>query len=110
MCDLEFYPQKLKFREDITLNEDAVDFVVSWRAARYLRTAFPEAFEKALRKPLGKFKKAIKNKERHIDSILIQLDTFGEWQNGEQYEIELRLMIKSEMMGNPELVDDLKKN
>lgn len=80
------------------LPQAVLDDLIQWRAKRYLRTAFPDAFENAFRPLTDRFAKAIGVHDRMIDSILISITPFAELSAEEQYEIELQLMIEPAVM------------
>lgn len=111
MADICFFDRsrykELIFATDLSIAQPVIDGVISWRAARYLRPAFPDDFEKAIRAPLSKVKKFIKREEALIDSILISLDPFDELTEGEMYEVQIRLMVRPEVMGVPDQVKRL---
>lgn len=88
----------LPIASDFSLSQAVLDDLIQWRAARYLRTAFPDAFENAFRPLTGRFAKAIGAHDRDIDSILIALTPFAELSEEEGYEIELHLMIEPAVM------------
>lgn len=84
-----------------------LEHLVQWRAARYVRPAFPDAFENAFRPLTDPFAKIIGPFEDQIDSMLISLAPFSELVEGEQYEIELHLMIEPAVMARTSVVDHL---
>lgn len=77
---------------DVTVSREALQDLLVWRAARYLRTAFPDSFENAFRGVRSKFSRAIKAVDSLIDSIHIKIDP---WEPAldEPYEIQLVLVI-----------------
>ena len=112
MADIEFFDRseytQLGISGEFLARQPVIDDVVAWRASRYLRPAFPEGFEQALKKPLSRFKKFIKRDEALIDSILISLDPFDELEDGEKYELQLRLMVDPIILGEPTNAEKLK--
>ncbi len=108
MCERSRYAEFV-ISPDLAIGKASHDGLMAWRAARYIRPAFPENFELAIKKPLGKVKKAIKKHEGSIDSILLSLDPFDELEEDEQYELQFRLMVKPEVLGYAEEVKSLKE-
>jgi hypothetical protein len=88
----------LSIASEFILPEAVLEDLIQWRAARYLRTAFPDAFENAFRPLTERFAKAIGEHDRLIDSILISLTPFAELQAEERYEIEVNLMIEPDVV------------
>lgn len=99
----------LRFSEEIGISREEIDDIVEWRAARYSRTAFPEAFEAAFRTIKEGFGEIIARNESAIDSLLIRISPFGEIEEGDGYEIHLRLMVTPALMGQPQTIESLKK-
>ncbi len=97
IADIEFIPrsrhEELTSSKDFLIPSDVLGDLIAWRAAKYLRTAFPDGFEKALSKPLIKIGKILKKHEDLIDRLLIGLEPETELSDGEQYEVRLRLMV-----------------
>lgn len=98
-----------QFSEDIGISKGEIDDIVEWRAARYSRTAFPEAFETAFRAIKEGFSEIITRNESAIESLLIQISPFGEIEEGDGYEIHLRLLVTPALMGQPQTIESLKK-
>lgn len=92
---------------DISLPPAVLEDLIQWRAERYVRPAFPDAFEKSFRPLTDRFAKVIGAHDQKIDSILISLTPFEELVEGESYEIELHLMIKPAIMAMPAAVEEL---
>lgn len=97
----------LPIASDFSLSQAVLDDLIQWRAERYLRTAFPDAFENAFRPLTDRFAKAIGAHDRAIDSILISLTPFAELSEEEGYEIELHLMIEPAVMARTADVEAL---
>jgi hypothetical protein len=84
---------ELKFSTTLMLSPHCLAGLIAWRASRYLRPAFPDKFEDALRNPIKKIEKVLKRHEDLIDSILLSLDPLRDLEEGERYEMQLRLMV-----------------
>ena len=96
-----------RFSEDIGISREEVDDIVEWRAARYSRTAFPEAFETAFRSIKEGFTEIIGKNQSAIESLLIKISPSGEIEEGDCYEIRLHLMVEPTVMGQAEVIESL---
>jgi hypothetical protein len=99
-----------RFSEDIGISREEVDDIVEWRAARYSRTAFPEAFETAFRSIKEGFSEIIAKNESAIESLLIKISPSGEIEEGDGYDIQLHLMVTPTVMGQAETIRSLQKS
>ena len=99
----------LTIASNCSMPSAAMEHLVQWRAARYVRPAFPDAFENAFRPLTDSFAKTIAPFEDKIDSMLISLTPFAELLEGEGYEVELHLMIEPAVVANTSVVDHLVK-
>lgn len=99
--------EDLQFSQTIEISRGVIDDIVVWRADRYSRTAFPEAFEATFGTVKEPFKKIISAHHAYIDSLLIFIDPFGEIEDGDCYEIQLFLMVNPDVMGRPDVVAGL---
>lgn len=102
--------KEFRFSEEIIITREAIDDIVEWRAARYSRTAFPEAFEAAFRTITESFSEIIATNEAAIESLLISISPFGQIEEGDCYEIHLHLMVTPTVMGQPETIQSLKQS
>jgi hypothetical protein len=102
--------EDFRFSENILISPGCIDDIIEWRAARYSRTAFPEAFETAFRAISERFGEIIERHESTIDSLMISISPPGEIVEGDGYEIHLHLMITPAVMGQPEATEALKKS
>lgn len=100
--------EDFRFSEEVAMSRQAIDDIIEWRAARYFRTAFPEAFETAFRAINPRFGEIIARHEPKIDSLLISISPFDEIEDGDCYEIQLHLMVTPAAMGQPETIESLK--
>lgn len=80
--------------ESWLIGELALKSLLAWRAARYLRTAFPDAFENRLKPIFDRFKKLVESIHEHIKSLHIGLNTFERLPEDEPYEMDLLLVIR----------------
>lgn len=85
-----------------------LDDLVVWRAARYIRTAFPDKFVQAFSSLSKQFSKKVKRSESLIDSLLISLDPFEEIAEGDFYELQVSLLVDPLVMGVQENASILK--
>ncbi len=99
--------EDFQFSQTIKISRGVIDDIVDWRAARYSRTAFPEAFEAAFGMVKEPFKKIISAHHADIDSLLIFIDPFDEIKEGDCYEIQLFLMVKPRVMSQNNAVANL---
>ena len=101
--------EAFQFSAEIGISREEIDDIIEWRAARYSRTAFPEAFETAFRSIKTGFNEIIVRNESAIESLLIRISPFEEIGQDDCYEIQLHLMVTPSVMGKPELVETLKR-
>jgi len=80
--------------ESWVIDELALKSLLAWRAARYLRTAFPDAFENRLKPIFDSFKKLVESIHEHIKSLHIRLNTFERLHEDDPYEVDLLLVIR----------------
>jgi hypothetical protein len=99
-----------RFSEAIGISRGEIDDIIEWRAARYSRTAFPEAFETTFRPIKEGFSEIIARNESAIESLLIKISPFDEIEEGDGYEIALHLMVAPAVMGQPETIESLKES
>lgn len=99
-----------RISKEIIISREVIDDIVEWRAARYSRTAFPEAFEAAFRTITESYGEIMARHESEIDSLLISISPFDEIEEGDCYEIQLHLLVTPSMMGQPETIESLKKS
>lgn len=102
--------EDFRFSGEVNISREAIDDIIEWRAARYSRTAFPEAFETAFRTITESFGEIMARHESDIDSLLVSVSPFGEIKEGDCYEIQLHLMVNPSVMGQPETIESLKKS
>lgn len=104
MTDIRFVPRnayaKLAFSTLFSLQVKTLEGLISWRTARYLRPAFPDDFERALAKPLKKIGKICKKNENLIVQILIALEPQTELEEGDYYEVSMKLMADPYVYAN----------
>jgi hypothetical protein len=94
---------------DALLPPETLNGLLNWRIARYTRTAFPEAFEKAWKKQKENLLNAITARDDLIDSMLISLDPFDEINEGDYYEVEIILLIRPQIFADPTHSKSLKQ-
>lgn len=94
-CLLGHVPQELN------LGEDLIRTIIRWTANRYLRSAFPDAFNERLavaRKSMRKIEAALKRDGALITGIFLWVDPPEEIATQEQYRIIMRLTAKEEVL------------
>lgn len=91
------------------LPSETLNGLLNWRIARYTRTAFPEAFEKAWKNQKDDLANAITAHDDLIDSMLIALDPFDEITDGDYYEVEIILLIRPQIFADPTHSETLKQ-
>ena len=74
--------------------------LVKWIALRYVRTAFPDAFNIRLRPAAAKLGKLLKSDGKFIASIFVAMD-LRELASGETYNLILYILMRDEDFGNP---------
>lgn len=99
--------ESLEFAANYNLSATSLDDLVRWRAQRYLRAAFPDAFEQAFRSLAKGFGKLVTKHEALIDSLLLSLSPFEEITEGDSYEMQLRVMVAPTVIGQPEVIREL---
>jgi hypothetical protein len=99
----------LEFATNYSLSSSSLDDLIHWRAQRYVRTAFPDSFEKAFDAFHSKFRKLMSRHEQAIDSLLLSLDPFDEITKGDCYQMQLRLMTSPSVLAQPDLIGKLHK-
>ncbi len=99
---------ELKFSESVKIAPGALGDILSWKAARYLRPAFPDSFEEAFRPLKDEFTRLLTDDgmDQLVDSILIQLDHYDDLEDeNDGYQVELRLMVTPKVVGQPEAAE-----
>lgn len=76
------------------------DNLRNWIVARYERTAFPDYFINRLRVKIQQIEKSIK-KLKLVHSIYIKLSSFSELESGNDYSVELLLIMDSQHFEDP---------
>lgn len=99
----------LAVKNDFSISPQVLKDLCLWRAARYLRPAFPEAFEKAFREQSKKFKKIVEQNHQGIDRILIDYQPRDEITSDDHYEIKVVFLMRPENFKSPPLLDAIQK-
>jgi hypothetical protein len=97
-CLLGHVPQELN------LGEDLIRTIIRWTANRYLRSAFPDAFNERLaaaRKSMRRIETALKRDGGLITGIFLWVDPSEEITPEEHYRIIMRLTAKEEVLEQP---------
>ncbi len=101
--------ESLEITSGYSIEKNVLNDLVQWRAQRYVRTAFPDSFEIAFRSLSKDFGGLMAKHADSIDSLLISLLPFDELEEGDCYSMQLHLMVKPELMGKPEMIEELQK-
>jgi hypothetical protein len=81
---------------DATLDKPAVDVVAEWISRRYVRSAFPDAFNERLRQKRKGFKKVLEDHGEVLEGIYFSLSTFDELSPDKAYRLKVRLVMFAE--------------
>lgn len=84
-----------------SMDESDLKSLLAWRAARYLRTAFPDAFEDRLKSVFGEFKKLIQSIHTHLHSLHVRIEPFSPAVGEEPYEMDLLLVARRNSSDDP---------
>ncbi|HEX7027496.1 MAG TPA: hypothetical protein VF268_09660 [Gammaproteobacteria bacterium] len=84
------------------LTESARNVLRHWIAARYVREAFPDAFENRLRAASNKINKKMKLVKNAISSVYIALEPMAEVKEGETYKVGFVAVMPVSNYENPE--------
>lgn len=91
-----------------SLGGTALKSLLAWRAARYLRTAFPDAFENRLKSVFKDFKNLVEGVHGHLISLYIQVNPFSPLDDDDPYEVDLLLVIRRSSHDDKETRDSLR--
>jgi hypothetical protein len=89
----------------LNLEENLIRTVIWWTANRYLRSAFPDAFNERLalaKKSMKKIEAALKRDGALITGIFLWVDPPEEIATAVQYRVIMRLTAKEEVFEQPE--------
>jgi hypothetical protein len=89
---------------ELNLGEDLIRTIIRWTANRYLRSAFPDAFNERLeaaRRSMRRIEAALKRDGALITGIFLWVDPSDEITPEEQYRIIMRLTAKEEVLEEP---------
>ena len=103
----------LDWQPDFSIDdEQTLKMILRWLSRRYTRTAFPEAFVNRInvrKDPIGK---KFSRLNTYIKNVYVRLTPFDELDNGQEYGIEIILVMEAEKFDDTEqyeLCDDIKK-
>lgn len=84
-----------KFEPDDTLDDESTDTLIRWVARRYLREAFPDAFNNRLRSIQKKLSKLSKKASAGpVSGLFIEIEPFAELDAAEPYEVRFIVAFK----------------
>jgi hypothetical protein len=99
-CLLDYAPHGL------ILEEDLIRTIIKWTATRYLRSAFPDAFNERLaaaKRSMKRIETALKRDGGLVTGIFLRVDPTDEIGPEEQYRVIMRLTAKEDVLEQPQL-------
>ncbi|MGO8775162.1 MAG: hypothetical protein ACLQHT_12905 [Terracidiphilus sp.] len=90
---------------DLVLDEIEIRTIIRWTANRYMRSAFPDEFNRRLfsaKQPLKKIVAALKRDGELVTNIFLRVDPMDEIGDGEKYRVILRFTALEEVLGQTE--------
>lgn len=90
---------------ELNLEEDLIRTLIRWTANRYLRSAFPDAFNERLaaaKKPMRKIEAALKRDGSLITGIFLRVDPPEEIAPEALYRVIMRLTAREEVFDKRE--------
>lgn len=90
---------------EVNLEEDLIRTLIRWTANRYLRSAFPDAFNERLaaaKKPMRKIEAALKRDGSLITGIFLRVDPPEEIAPEALYSVIMRLTAREEVFDQRE--------
>lgn len=94
--------------DDLVLHNDVIRTIIGWTAKRYLRSAFPDAFNERIsgvKGPLRRIESAFKRDGDLVTGIFLRVDPPEEVGPDQQYRVIVRLTAKEEVFEQTGLVD-----
>ena len=91
---------------DLTLNEYDIRTIIRWTANRYLRSAFPDAFNERLtadKRSMRRIETALKRDGSVITGIFLRVDPPEEIALGERYQVIMRMTAREDVFEQPEI-------
>lgn len=90
---------------EMTLTEDDIRTIIRWTANRYLRSAFPDAFNQRLataKRSMKRIETALKRDGSVITGIFLRVDPPDEIAPEDTYQVIMRLTAREEVFEQPE--------
>lgn len=84
----------------IRLARDERRLLCEWVAKRYVRAAFPDAFNERARAAHQKIEKELKRNGEHVTGLFLMIDPDQECATGQDYRIVLRVTSRSEAVAD----------
>jgi hypothetical protein len=84
--------------ESTRLGPEQRRLVCEWVAKRYVRAAFPDAFNSRVQAAHKKIEKALKRDGEHVTGLFLMIDPDDERVEGEDYRLILRVTARSEAL------------
>jgi uncharacterized protein YfkK (UPF0435 family) len=92
----------LSLLPDGILPDDSRKMIVSWLSRRYVRTAFPDSFDKRWKVRIKKIEHIIK-KLKLVKDIYIKIKPFDELDDAELYDVEIILLMDHDYFSDSEV-------
>ena len=96
---------------DGALSDDIRDTVSVWLSKRFVRTAFPDSFDKRWKGRIKQIERVIK-KLKFVKDIYIKISPFGELDDAEDYIVEITLLMDNDFYSDSSIYaqyDEYKK-
>ncbi len=89
-----------KPHDAIRLGRDERRLLCEWVAKRYVRAAFPDAFNERAQAAYRKIEKELKRSGERVTGLFLMIDPDDELEAGESYRIVLRVVARSEAVSD----------
>jgi len=90
-------------RPDFSIEDtQTLQMILSWLSRRYTRTAFPEAFIRRIDARKDSIGRKFSRLNPYVKSVYVQLDPFDELNDGDEYNIEIMLVMDTGKYDDPE--------
>ncbi len=84
----------------LRLGRDERRLLCDWVAKRYVRAAFPDAFNERAQESLRRIEKELKRSGEHVTGLFLMIDPDEERGEGESYRIVLRVVARREVLSD----------
>jgi hypothetical protein len=86
--------------ESTHLGPEQRRLVCEWVAKRYVRAAFPDAFNSRVQAAHKKIEKALKRGGEHVTGLFLMIDPDEEREEGQDYRLVLRVTARTELLAD----------